>query len=99
MLCCYAMQDYSNPTLAKSLASDAQYKSAVKTWLEQRSFVPNAVAALGNGSALGAAISAEMQRIAPRPFDTSGFAPADPAAPIACGKTSVAFDGTGALIA
>ena len=97
-------KDYGNDALAKSLATDAQYQTAVLTWLEQRSFLPNAVRALGADSALREQIEQEFEQIAPRPFDATGFEDAPSLdAVITCGGSdasapvSVGFDGTGAM--
>ena len=97
-------KDYSNKALASKLASDKQYQTAVLTWLEQRSFVPNAVRALGNGSALGKAIQEEFAAMTPTgSFDNTGFKDAASLSTvIACGSepasaVHVGFDVTGAI--
>ena len=49
---------WSNADFAQKRKTDKSYQSAAKTWQEQRSFVPNAVDALGSGK-LQSAILAE----------------------------------------
>ena len=68
---------YNNSFLRYKLATDPEYQTGVETWVEQRAFVSNAVAALsargGTKSALAADIGAEFAALAPAPFDTTGF--------------------------
>ena len=69
---------WSNADFAQKRKTDKSYQSAAKTWQEQRSFVPNAVDALGSGK-LQSAILAEWQELkpvslapSPQPVDRSG---------------------------
>ena len=55
---------WSNADFAQKRKTDKSYQSAAKTWQEQRSFVPNAVDALGSGK-LQSAILAEWQELKP----------------------------------
>ena len=96
---------WDNSALQHSLATDPQYQTGVLTWLEQRSFVPNAVNALrkapqGSGTAkLADKIQAEWDaEIAPQPFNTSGFAAA-PAGQktFVCGDATVGFGADGSI--
>ena len=62
--------------LMHSIATDPAYRTGILTWEEQRSFVPNAVAALTSPKTekLAAAIKAEWADIKAAPFSAVGFA-------------------------
>ena len=69
---------WSNAEFAQKRKTDKSYQSAAKTWQEQRSFVPNAVDALGSGK-LQSAILTEWQELkpvslapSPQPVDRPG---------------------------
>ena len=68
---------WKNENLAYSLAHDRQFQTAVVTWLEQRTFVRNAVAALPPHSPLATAISKEFDTIegdaSGKPYGGAGF--------------------------
>ncbi len=87
---------WSNPEFAKAKKTDEQYITAAKTWQEQRSFVQNAVAALGGG-ALRAAIEAEWAELRPQKFDDTGFESVVASQHFVCGKTTIGFSRTGGI--
>lgn len=63
---------WSNPELEAALArggaNSSYFNSAVYTWLEQRAFLTNAVAALPTGSSLRTAVDTELAALEPRPL-------------------------------
>jgi anti-sigma factor RsiW len=83
------------------LATDAEYQNGVKTWLEQRAFVRNAVAVLTAGrinSPLAAAIEREFALLKPVEFAAVGFADAASLKQVfRCGAMTVGFGGDGAI--
>jgi hypothetical protein len=83
---------WSNSDFTAKKKSDKSYGTAAKTWQEQRSFVPNAVAALGAGSKLKAAILAEWQDLKAVPFVDTGFVTVQPQQDFVCGAVTIAFD-------
>eukprot|EP00937_MAST-01D_sp_MAST-1D-sp2_P004061 g4061.t1 len=56
-------KSWSNSALQKSLATDAVFQSAVRTWQEQRAFLRHAVAALPAGAPLRAALVAAFDEV------------------------------------
>ena len=85
---------WSNADFAADRRSDPQYRTAAQTWQEQRAFVPNAVAALGDGT-LKRAILADWSQLRPARFSEAGFetVPASLASrPFSCGSVTIAFD-------
>lgn len=87
---------WSNPEFEAAKKLDKQYSTAAKTWQEQRSFVPNAVAALGGGS-LQAAIEAEWAELRPERFDEIGFETVAISQRFVCGTTTIGFSSMGGV--
>ena len=56
-------KSWSNDELKMSLQTDNQFSTAVRTWIEQRSFIYNAVGALPGGSALRVGIEGAFREI------------------------------------
>jgi hypothetical protein len=83
---------WSNADFAVERKSDPQYATAAKTWQEQRAFVPNAVAALGEDSALRRAILAEWGGLVAVSFDEVGFEVVSALQVFACGDVWIGFD-------
>ena len=94
---------WSNRELTAALRNGTYFQTAVWTWLEQRSFLTNAVAALPPGSRLAVAIAAELAELEPRPFRAAGFVdvaagPDGGYGRFSLGKNcSIGFDDTGAI--
>ena len=84
---------WSNADFAAERRSDEQYKTAAQTWQEQRAFVPNAVAALGDG-ALKRAILADWDQLRPGRFNESGFVAVPASQQFLCGAVKIGFDET-----
>lgn len=83
---------WDNADFAAKRKTDPQYRTAAKTWQEQRTFVQNAVAALGADISLRRAILAEWDQLAAVPFDESGFEVVSASQVFACGTVSIGFD-------
>lgn len=81
---------WDNAGLAMKIKDDASYAAAIASWTEQRSFVDNAVAALGEGK-LADDIRAEWHALAFAPFDSTGFAVANASVDFQCGSTAIGF--------
>ena len=64
---------WSNTELRAALGNGTYFESAVWTWLEQRSFLTNAVAALPATSRLASLVAAELSATGVRAFPTAGF--------------------------
>lgn len=92
---------YNNTYLAHMVATDPEYKSGIQTWVEQRAFVANAVAALtahGGTSKLAADIEAEYAALAPTPFNTTGYVDvANLTRIFQCGAIQIGFGTDGAI--
>ena len=82
---------WSNADFAADRRSDPQYRTAAQTWQEQRAFVPNAVAALGDG-ALKRAILADWDQLRPRRFNETGFEVVAASEHFSCGAVRIGFD-------
>jgi hypothetical protein len=93
--------NYSNAYLQYMIANDPEYLNGVRTWIEQRSFVSNAVNALSaNGvhSQLQAAIRAEFAKLQPATFDTVGFELASNLSQVfSCGDLTIGFGLDGSI--
>lgn len=93
--------DYSNQYLQHMLATDAEYQNGVKTWIEQRAFVRNAVNMLTSGqinSPLAAAIEREFALLKPVEFAAVGYADASSLKQVfRCGAMTVGFGDDGAI--
>jgi hypothetical protein len=81
---------WDNAGLAMKIKDDASYAAAIASWTEQRSFVDNAVAALGEGK-LADDVRAEWHALAFAPFDSTGFAVANASVDFQCGSTAIGF--------
>ena len=57
------LKSWSNPELRRSLRNDEQFRTAVVGWIEQRSILRNAVAALPPGSPLALDVAAAFREI------------------------------------
>jgi hypothetical protein len=90
---------WSNPELTESLKNHSdEFYTSIGTWLEQRAFYDNAVAALPQGSPLAMAINAGRKDIdgyGGAPFDATNFKDT-PASDVQCNDLvlSVESDGT-----
>ena len=85
---------WTNTGLQTQLRTDPSYAQAVASWQEQRSFVTNAVAALGDGQ-LATDIQSEWTQLTPAPFDSTGFTVVNSSAVFSCGPdVSIGFDPT-----
>ena len=83
---------WDNVGLQTQLRTDPSYAKAVASWEEQRSFVRNAVAALGDGR-LAADIRAEWAQLVPVSFDSTGFTAVNSSAVFHCGSdVTIGFD-------
>jgi hypothetical protein len=82
---------WSNADFAVERRSDEQYKTAAQTWQEQRAFIPNAVAALGDGT-LKRAILADWDQLRPGGFNESGFEVVSASQKFSCGAVVIGFD-------
>jgi|EP01047_Picozoa_sp_COSAG01_P006611 hypothetical protein len=83
---------WDNAGLQIQLRTNPSYRQAVASWEEQRSFVLNAVAALGDGQ-LAADIQAEWAQLAPVAFESTGFTVVNSSAVFSCGPdVFVGFD-------
>ena len=84
---------WNNAGLQTQLRTDPSYAQAIASWEEQRSFLRNAVAALGGGR-LATDIQTEWNELAPVPFDSDGFiAIANSSAEHQCGPdVTIGFD-------
>ena len=95
--------NYANDELAKAIATNAQFSTAIITWKEQRAFIQNAVAALSDSRPMKARIKAALAAITPAPFAAGGFEPASPLQTYQAGNVGssaeIGFDvNTGAIV-
>jgi len=94
-------KSWANEELAHSLATDTQFQTAVLTWLEQRSFIHNAVAALPATSPLAAAVRAEMALVGheDQHFNATGMKDAPSLnATLSCGRLRLSFAPDGSIV-
>jgi hypothetical protein len=92
---------WSNPQLKESLATNPQFQTAVLTWVEQRAFIRNAVAALPSASPLARAVTAEFAAIEGynnAHFDAAGFVDHPVGTELSCGSLAVRFAVDGSII-
>lgn len=93
------LHDFKNWSNAQFTAAKTQsnYVNLVGSWIEQRSFVDMALAALGPNE-LALAIHEELKELVPSIPSTHDFVPADPAKRYTSGNLIVGFDTeTGAI--
>jgi len=95
-------RSWSNAALQQSLATDAQFRTAVDTWIEQRATIRNAVDALPATSALRGTIDTAFRAIdastARQAFDATGLrdVPLN-STHLTCGGYHLGFGADGAL--
>jgi hypothetical protein len=92
---------WTNDELATRLRTDTDFQTAVLTWVEQRSFIYNAQAALPKGSPLAVAVAAAFDNITAyggAQFNANGFDDvSQPAAAQTCGDLSLTFGSDGSI--
>lgn len=90
-------RSWTNKELQRSLRTDSDFSTSVLTWIEQRNFIKNAVAALPVGSKLAVAVAEALPALEPRGrrFDDTGYSDVAPSGPVACGEFTITFAADG----
>lgn len=90
-------RSWKNAQLQHSLKTDKDFSTSVLTWIEQRNFIKNAVAALPPSSKLAARLAGELPLIEPRgrPFNHDAFMDEPINASVPCGGFTIRFAADG----